>query len=112
VTATLELPTDLAAVLAEIQNTLARIESKLDAPTAAPAPRTPATPRLSYSVEEAAGLLSKRPYTVREWCRNGQINATKGSERRGESALWRISADEIERYRNDGLLPTHPNRNA
>ncbi|MDQ3330354.1 MAG: helix-turn-helix domain-containing protein, partial [Planctomycetota bacterium] len=30
----------------------------------------------SYTTAEAAALLGKRPYTVREWCRLGRIHAT------------------------------------
>ena len=47
----------------------------------------PRLARLSYTVEEAAALLKKRPYTVREWCRLGRIDATKRTERRGGAEL-------------------------
>ena len=65
----------------------------------------PAVAREWYDVEEAAKLLGKRPYTVREWCRHGRINARKRSERRGGAELWNISAAEIARIRDEGLLP-------
>jgi excisionase family DNA binding protein len=58
-----------------------------------------------YTVDEVAELLGKRPYTVREWCREGRINATKRAEKRGGSELWSIAADEVERIRNEGLMP-------
>jgi excisionase family DNA binding protein len=61
--------------------------------------------RAYYSVEEAAKLLGKSSYTVRQWANEGRINATKRVERRGCSALWSIPAGEIERHRNEGLLP-------
>jgi hypothetical protein len=64
-----------------------------------------------YTVEEAAVSLGKRRYTVREWCRHGQNNAAKRAERRGCAALWTISAEEIERYKNEGLLKAALNRN-
>ena len=64
-----------------------------------------------YSVEEVAALLSKSAYSVREWCRFGRINATKRSERRGGAELWSISAGEIARYKDEGLLPLDPCRN-
>ncbi len=57
-----------------------------------------------YSTKEAAELLGKRPYTVREWCRLGRINAEKAEFGRGLDEEWRISHEEIERIRNQGLL--------
>jgi hypothetical protein len=62
-------------------------------------------------VEEVAALLKKTPYTVREWCRERRINATKRAERRGGAELWNISAAEVTRYRDEGLLPPDPHRN-
>lgn len=58
-----------------------------------------------YTTKEAAGLLEKRPYTVREWCRHGRIHAEKAQAGRGLDDEWRISHDEIQRIRNSGLLP-------
>ena len=60
--------------------------------------------RECYTVEEVAAMVSKTPYTVREWCRHGRINAVKRSERRGGSELWSIPAEEVARYKNEGLL--------
>ena len=89
-----------AAQVREVRDMLAevlRILSKLDLPShAAPA-------RTSYSVEEVAALIDRRPFTVREWCRGGRIEATKRQEKRGGVELWAISAGEVERYRNEGL---------
>jgi hypothetical protein len=72
----------------------------------------PQEDRSHYTVEEAAEKLGRRPYTVREWCRSGRINATKRLERRGGAELWSISGTELVRYRNDGLLAPDPSRNA
>ena len=58
-----------------------------------------------YTPAEAAVLLGRRPYTVREWCRLQRIHATKRPTGRGDSFEWEISAEEIERIRNHGLLP-------
>jgi hypothetical protein len=61
--------------------------------------------RESYSSAETARLLGKRPFTVREWCRLGRIKAKKRPCGSGASFAWEISASEIERIRNHGLLP-------
>jgi hypothetical protein len=71
----------------------------------------PVLPRTAYSVKETAALLGRDEYTVREWCRLGQVNAHKGG-RCGKHVLWRIATDEIQRYREEGLLPIEPERNA
>jgi hypothetical protein len=72
----------------------------------------PREDRSCYTVEETAEKIGRRPYTVREWCRSGRINATKRVERRGGAELWSVSAAELTRYRNEGLFPPDPSRNA
>lgn len=61
--------------------------------------------RAWYSTEEAATLLGKAPFTVRAWCRNGRIEARKREAGRGKWGEWEVSAEEIARYRDHGLLP-------
>ncbi len=58
-----------------------------------------------YSPTEAAVLLNKRPYTVREWCRLQRIHASKRTTGRGSALEWEISREEIQRIREHGLLP-------
>ena len=58
-----------------------------------------------YSTAEAAALLDKRTYTVREWCRLLRIHASKRPTGRGDSLAWEISQEEIQRIREHGLLP-------
>src|SRR5947209_3311084 len=86
----------LQAQLDEMRTMILRIHEKLDGPREA---------RTWYTVSEAAKLLGRKRYTVREWCRHGRINAVKRSEKRGDSELWSISSDEIARYQDKGLLP-------
>lgn len=76
-----------------------RIESLLLSITTAPHQRE------YYTTAEAAELLDRAEFTVREWCRNGRIVAIKTHGGRGNATEWRISHDEIESYRNEGLLP-------
>ena len=71
----------------------------------------PQTSRTHYTVEEAAKMIGRSSYTCREWCRQGQVNAVKRTERRGAVAIWSISTEEITRYRNEELLPVNPDRN-
>lgn len=109
----LELPPDLVTLLTGMQTTINEMKTELSAihSQLQAKPPGPDVPRREYSVEEIAEILGKRPYTVREWCRHGQINATKRAERRGAAALWSISSDELTRYKNEGLLPIFPDRN-
>lgn len=64
-----------------------------------------------FRVEEAAALLKKQPYTVRQWCNQGRIEARKSEERRGRHGVWLISRDAIDHYRSYGPLPLDPSRN-
>ena len=58
-----------------------------------------------YSTSEVAELLGRAEFTVREWCRNGRIYAEKRLSGRGSSREWAISHEELQRIRNEGLLP-------
>src|SRR5438105_830439 len=49
-----------------------------------------------YSTGEVAEVLDKAEYTVREWCRMGQIAAKKAPNGRG----WLISHDVLLALRN------------
>src|SRR5262245_17243459 len=62
-----------------------------------------------FTTAEAADLLGKRPFTVREWCRHRRVNAEKRDCGRGEDGEWMIPRSEIERIRNFGLLPLRKN---
>ena len=61
-----------------------------------------------YTTLEVARILQKKPYTVREWCRLGRVNAQKAFSGRGLDEEWRISHDELVRIQNEGLLKTKP----
>ncbi len=100
---TLDFAPSIEAQLAEMRTMLVQIHGML---------AQPKETREWYTVEEVAALLGKTPYSVREWCRLGRINATKRSERRGGAELWSISAAEVTRYKDEGLLPLDPRRNA
>lgn len=53
-----------------------------------------------YSTDEVGELLGKSSYTVREWCRKGQVPAEKAPNGRG----WLIAHGDLLRLRN-GELP-------
>jgi hypothetical protein len=59
-----------------------------------------------YSTAEAAQLLGKAEFTVREWCRLGRVRVEKRRCGRGHSKEWVIGHAELLRYQNEGLLPT------
>lgn len=54
-----------------------------------------------YSTAEVAKIMGKAEYTVREWCRQGRVQAEKTLNGRG----WIIPHDELTRVRNHGPLP-------
>ncbi len=57
-----------------------------------------------YCVQEFANLVGREPFTCREWCRRGRIQASKKHSGRGAHAAWAIAHEELERYRREGLL--------
>lgn len=58
-----------------------------------------------YSTADAARILGKADFTVREWCRHGRVHAEKRPCGRGNSQEWMISHEELERIQSEGLLP-------
>ena len=56
-----------------------------------------------YSTAEVAVLVGKAEYTVREWCRQKRLLASKKAYTRGAHPEWLISHVELLRFRNEGL---------
>lgn len=105
-TASADLGPQLAAMLhalLQITERLGRIEERLEQLHETSRPPEPA--KEYYTTQEAAKILGKRPYTVREWCRLERVHAQKALSGRGIDEEWRISREEIERIQNEGLLP-------
>jgi len=65
-----------------------------------------------YTTSEAAKILGKAEFTVREWCRLGRIEAEKRACGRGISQEWIICHDELVRIQNAGLLPIAKSQSA
>lgn len=86
-------------ILLQLNSRLSRIEATLTEP------RQPVFNKEWYAVAEAAEVLGKAPFTVREWARLGRINASKRPSGRGKASEWMISHREVERIQNKGLLP-------
>jgi len=110
----LEPNRDVAAVLGGLQDSIDGLRADMNAVLAQlqTKPAGPPVARQWYSVDEVAAMLGRSSFTVREWCRNGQVHAAKKAERRGGAALWAISAEEVARYRDEGLLPVNADRNS
>jgi excisionase family DNA binding protein len=64
-----------------------------------------------YTTAEAAQLLGKAEFTVREWARLGRIRASKRMSGRGAYPSWAIAHEEILRYQKEGLLPLPESEN-
>ena len=62
-----------------------------------------------YSTADAAQILGRAEWTVREYCRLYRIHAVKKSCGRGNSKEWMISAEELLRIKSEGLLPLKSN---
>jgi hypothetical protein len=62
-------------------------------------------PESWYTTAEVGKLLNKSEYTVREWCRQRRVRATKRACGWGDSKDWIVSHEELTRLRNEGLLP-------
>ena len=63
-----------------------------------------------YTVEEFGALVSRAPFSVREWARLGRIHAEKRRSGRGKYQEWVISHEELLRYQRHGLLSPAPCR--
>lgn len=84
----------------ELKQRLTRIEGMLESIL-----EQRAAIREFYSTSEVADLLGRAEFTVREWCRLGRILAEKRACGRGLSKEWMISHEEVQRIKNEGLLP-------
>ena len=86
------IETELLERLKRIEETLGRLVQK-------------DTSKNQFTVAEVATILDKANFTVRQWCNEGRLRATKARSGRGRSCEWRISNQELQRLRNEGLLP-------
>ena len=58
-----------------------------------------------YTTEEAAKMLGKAEFTVRNYCRLGRIRGEKKTSGRGKFQSWVISDGEPLRVQREGILP-------
>jgi transposase len=56
-----------------------------------------------YATDEFARRVGRSELTIRQWCRQGRIEARKKSSGRGAHAAWAIPHEELERFRREGL---------
>jgi len=90
------MTTDLLARLEKIEELLQQlIQAKV-------------VPQQYYSTADAAKILGKAEWTVREWCRLGRVHSNKRPSGRGASKEWMISFEEMQRIKSEGLLPLKP----
>lgn len=91
-------PAAIHTLSGELLGRLTRIESALEQLL------RQSTVKDWYTTEEVASIVHKAPFTVREWCRHGRINAAKRDCGRGKAKEWIISRDELMRLQSEGLL--------
>jgi hypothetical protein len=60
-----------------------------------------------YDTKTVGKILGRSPYSVREWCRLGRVDAEKRVCGRGTAKEWMISHEELERIKAEGLLPVN-----
>jgi hypothetical protein len=89
---------ELLRLLQRLVTRLERIEERLSS-------NPPEDRPIAYSTREVAQMLGKAPFTIREWCRLGRVNAFRAQSGRGPQPDWRISREEVCRIRSEGLLP-------
>lgn len=90
---------DIAQALRDVDTRLGRIEASLRKLTEAqPAQEW-------YTVRELARIIKLSPDTVRAHCRAGRIVAQRTKSGRGNKAEYRVSHHELNRLRQEGLLP-------
>jgi hypothetical protein len=58
-----------------------------------------------YSTAEVGAILSKSGYTVREWCRQGRVRASKRPVGLGPTYEWIVSQEELTLLSNEELPP-------
>ena len=85
---------DLLEILAQIEKQNLQILARLDRLENKPPQKE------SWSPEELAVALHRKPFTVREWCRLGRILAEKDKY----SRLWRVPDNEAQRLLTGGGL--------
>ena len=94
---------NIVGVLASFESRLGGIEAKLERLNQAV--KSAGAEKLWYSTSEIAEILGKAEFTTREWARHGRIHAEKRQCGRGAAKEWMISATELKRIQNEGLLP-------
>ncbi len=90
---------DLAQTLREILERLNRVDASLRKLTDAQPPQE------FYTIRELSKLLRLSPETVRQHCRNGRIVAQRTNTGRGNKREYRVAAQEVRRFQQEGLLP-------
>jgi excisionase family DNA binding protein len=59
-------------------------------------------PKTYFTITEAAEFLKKTEYTVREYCKQGELHAVKANVSSGMHQQWRIAYDELLRFLREG----------
>ncbi len=79
----------------EILNRIERMETRLSL----------SVEKESYTVEDAAERLGRRPWTVRQWCNKGQVQGAYKVRGKGRTGEWRIPHEGLVGLQSQGPSP-------
>lgn len=61
--------------------------------------------RETYTVEQAAERIGRRPWTVRQWCNLGQVPGAMKKRGRGKTGEWVLPHEVVLWLEREGPLP-------
>jgi|GEM_PF-6300361 len=93
-------PEEMEEILKELRSGMKQLLGTSAEPNHQPVP-----PKQWFTPAEVAVMVERTEYTVQGWCRLQRIKARKRDVGRGAERAWEISAEEVNRYQNHGLLP-------
>ena len=89
----------------EATERLDRLEAKLDSLVDLLTKSRHSQDRRWFSAAEFASETGMTRQVVSRYCKQGRLKGVRSEARRGPRKEWRLSVDEVRRYKEQGLLP-------